>query len=129
VKVTAADPKKPVMEAASTWGGAGGPAISKGASGPAWDTDIRGYRQEMEHFAYCVRAWDKKPVSYEKTSDGKMVHADKLPRCHGEVAMADAILALVSNMAMQTGQRITFEDAWFNPELPDVPETKYAAKK
>jgi predicted dehydrogenase len=128
VKVTAADGKKPVMEAASTWGGAGGPSITKGPGGPAWDTDIRGYRQEMEHFAYCVRAWGKDKVSYEKTADKKMKHADKLPRCHGEVAMADAILALTANMAMANRQQIEFEDAWFDADKPDVPETMYAKK-
>jgi predicted dehydrogenase len=129
VKVTTSDPKKgPVMEAASTWGGAGGPSITKGASGPAWDTDIRGYRQEMEHFAYCVRAWGKDKVSYDKGPDGKMVHADKLPRCHGEVAMADAILALTANMAMANRQQIAFEDAWFDADKPDVPETKHVKK-
>lgn len=130
VKVTAADGKKPVMEAASTWGGAGGPSITKGPGGPAWDTDIRGYRQEMEHFAYCVRRWQemKQPVSYEKTADGKMKYANILPRCHGEVAMADAIIALTANMAMDKGERIAFEPAWFDPEKPDVPETKYGKK-
>jgi predicted dehydrogenase len=131
VKVTTADGKKPVMEAASTWGGAGGPTISKGASGPAWDTDIRGYRQEMEHFAYCVRRWQeaKQPVSYEKDNgSGKMKYADILPRCHGEVAMADAILALTANMAMKAGERIKFDAKWFDPESPEVPETKYDKK-
>jgi predicted dehydrogenase len=130
VKVTTAPGKAPVMEAASTWGGAGGPAITKGAGGPAWDTDIRGYRQEMEHFAYCVRRWQemKQPVSYEKGADGKLKYADILPRCHGEVAMADAIIALTANMAMDAKQRIAFEPNWFNPESPDVPEAKYGKK-
>jgi predicted dehydrogenase len=129
VKVTTADGKKPVLEAASTWGGAGGPAISKGASGPAWDSDIRGYRQEMEHFAYCVRRWQemKQPVNYEKV-DGKLKYADILPRCTGEVAMADAILALTANMAMETRQKINFDQKWFDPESADVPETKHAKK-
>lgn len=125
VTVTAAAGGKPVMEAASTWGGAGATSITKGPGGPAWDTDIRGYRQEMEHFAYCVRAWEGKPVSWEKGPDGKMVHADKLPRCHGEVAMADAILALTANMAMDKRRQITFDAAWFDADSPEVPETKH----
>ena len=114
------------MEASSTWGG-GGASIAKAAGGPAWDTEIRGYRTEMEHFAYCVRRWQdlKQPVSYEKLADGKMKYADILPRCHGEVAMADAILALTSNMAMAKRQRIEFEHGWFDPESPDAPEPKY----
>jgi predicted dehydrogenase len=130
VKVTAADGKKPVMEAASTWGAAGGPVITKGATGPAWDTDIRGYRQEMEHFAYCVRRWQSlgKPVSYEKGPDGKYINYDILPRCTGEVAMADAILALTANMAIAGRNRIDFEPNWFSPDSPDVPETKYEKK-
>ncbi len=126
VKVTGEGGKKPAMEAASTWGG-GGASIAKAAGGPAWDTEIRGYRTEMEHFAYCVRRWQdlKQPVSYEKLSDGKMKHADILPRCHGEVAMADAILALTANMAMAKKQRIEFEPGWFDAESPDAPEPKY----
>ncbi len=124
VSVSAADPKKPVLEAASTWG-VGGAAITKGPAGPAWDTDIRGYRQEMEHFAYCVRRWQemKQPVSYEK-DNGKMKYADILPRCHGEVAMADAILALTANLAMKAGEKIRFDPKWFDPEAPDAPETR-----
>ena len=51
-----------------------------------------------------------------------------IPRCHGEVAMADAILALTANMAMDRKQRIVFEDNWFDPTKDDVPETKYGKK-
>lgn len=119
---------KPAMEATSTWGGGGGAAISKGASAPAWDSAVRGYRTEMEHFAYCVRRWQerKAPVSYEKDKEtGKLVHADILPRCHGEVAMGDAILALTANMAMARKQRIVFEDDWFDPASDANPEAKY----
>ena len=129
VAVTTAGGGKPAMEATSTWGGAGGPAVVKAPGAAAWDTPVRGYRTEMEHFAYCLRRWQelKQPVSYEKNSDGKMKHADILPRCHGEVAMADAILALTANMAMKKRERIVYEDGWFNPESADVPETKHAA--
>jgi hypothetical protein len=84
----------------------------------------------MEHFAYCLRKWQelKQPVNYEKDSSGHLKYADIIPRCHGEVAMADAILALTANMAMAKKERIEFEEAWFNPEKADVPETKHGKK-
>jgi|SRR5579883_513773 len=122
VAVTQDKAGKPVMESASTWGG-GGAAISKGSTAPAWDTPVRGYRSEMEHFAYCVRKWDPK-LGWEKR-DGKFVQ--EVPRCHGEVAMADAILALTANMAMKKRERIVFEDGWFKADSPDAPETKYGS--
>jgi predicted dehydrogenase len=131
ITVSTAGPGKPAMEATSTWGGGGGSTpLGKVAGGSAWDSAIRGYRTEMEHFAFCVREWQKRKqrVSYEK-ENGKLKYADIIPRCHGEVAMADAILALTANMAMEKRQRIEFEDAWFDPESSEVPETKHASKK
>jgi len=121
VKVTAEKAGAASMAASSTWG-ASGPAITKTAgTGVAWDTPVRGYRSEMEHFAYCVRKWDKS-LGWEK-KDGKFVQ--EVPRCHGEVAMADAILALTANMAMKTRQRIEFDANWFAADKPDCPESKY----
>jgi predicted dehydrogenase len=130
VTVSTAGGGKPAMESTSTWGGGGGAAISKGTAAPAWDSAVRGYRTEMEHFAYCLRRWQelKQPVSYAKDDKGHLKHADIMPRCYGEVAMADAILALTANMAMAKKERIVFEDAWFDPDLADVPETKHARK-
>ena len=125
IKVTADKAGKPVTEASSTWGGAGGAAVTKSAGAGAWDTNVRGYRTEMEHFAFCVRAWGKDKADYAKGPDGKLKHADRLPRCHGEVAMADAILAHGANMAMANRTRIEFDPKWFDTAAPDVPETKY----
>ncbi|WP_439626932.1 Gfo/Idh/MocA family protein [Gemmata sp.] len=121
----------PALVSTSTWGGGGGAAISKAPGAGAWDSAVRGYRTEMEHFAYCLRRWQelKQPVSYEKDKDGHLKHADIIPRCHGEVAMADAILALTGNMAMAKKERIVFEEDWFKTESPEVPETKHASKK
>jgi predicted dehydrogenase len=124
VNVTVGEKGKADMAASSTWG-AGGAAISKGPAGPAWDSAVRGYRTEMEHFAYCVRRWDQKK-GWAKGKDGK--YEQEVPRCTGEVAMADAILALTANMAMKTRKRIEFEDAWFDADKPDNPESKYGAK-
>ncbi|CAN5317655.1 Gfo/Idh/MocA family oxidoreductase [soil metagenome] len=124
ISVTGEDKKKPAMEASSTWG-AGGPAVVKAPGAAAWDTPVRGYQTELEHFAFCVRQWDK-AKGWAKNSDGKFEQA--VPNCHGEVAMADAILALTANMAMKNKARIEFEDNWFKTESEDVPETKWAPK-
>ena len=137
VTVTGAGGGKPAMEATSTWGGGGGSAsVGKTAGSSGWDSAVRGYRTEMEHFAYCVREWQRRggKVDYSKSAGGELVHKDIIPRCHGEVAMADAIIALTANMAMgwresKSGQvRIEFEDAWFDDAKDDVPETKHGKK-
>jgi hypothetical protein len=78
----------------------------------------------MEDFAYCIRQWDPK-VGYEKT-DGS--YKQRLPRCHGEVAMADAIVALTANLAMKRRLRIPFEDAWFDAGSKDVPDPETKPK-
>ena len=92
----------------------------------------------MEHFAYCIRKWQemKQPVSYEyeTTAEGKKKwkYADILPRCHGEIAMADAILALTANLAMKHRVRIDFNPNWFDPDkhaVGDHPEDLFESKK
>jgi predicted dehydrogenase len=65
----------------------------------------RGYREEQEHLAWLIR----------NPGQGH-------PRCSGEVAMADAVLTLVSNMAMQQKRRIEFRPEWFDPNSDSVPE-------
>jgi predicted dehydrogenase len=134
---------KPAMEANSTWAVGAGTGVSKGPAGdkPAVS---RGYREEMEHFAFCVRQLqesrddqvarrDKMQNVYEKDATGQYVLANekRLPKCHGEVAMADAILALTANMAMDKKVRIPFEPDWFEADADAVPEAEYgkAAKK
>jgi predicted dehydrogenase len=67
----------------------------------------RGYREEMEHFCYCVR----NGKSWQEL------------RCHGRVAMADAIMALTANLAMKHKKRIVFKDEWFDAASDAVPET------
>ncbi len=119
VGVTAGGKDKPVLESGSTWGGPSlsptttptGPAAA--SAGPV----SRGYREEMEDFAYCVRLWDQ---GSEKDR--------RLPRCHGTVAMADAIVALTANHAMKSHQRIEFKNAWFDPTSDEVPPGEQKAK-
>jgi predicted dehydrogenase len=68
----------------------------------------RGYREEMEHFCYCIR-------------EGK----DEL-RCNGTVAMGDAIMAMTANLAMKHKQRIEFKPEWFDPDNDATPEADFA---
>lgn len=67
----------------------------------------RGYREEMEHFSYCIR-----------TGKNEL-------RCDGTVAMADAIMALTANLAMRHKQRIEFKDSWFDPDSDECPEDDF----
>jgi predicted dehydrogenase len=118
--------KKPVLDASASTGGAGegvplaaGPTSAAGA-GPV----SRGYREEMEHFAYCVRMHGEA----EKAKDAKeQEHWRLAPRCHGRVAMADAIIALTSNQAMKRHERIEFKEEWFDPKASAVPDADMKA--
>jgi len=114
---------EPVLESGSTWGGptATVTGTSVGPSGPI----SRGYTEEMEDFAYCVRLWDPK-LGYEKDRDGK--YKQRLTRCHGEVAMVDAIVALTANYAMHEHKRVEFKPEWFDADKPDVPPSDQKAK-
>ncbi len=120
MKVTVSDTGKgkPALEAASTWGGPA-PTAAGGAAGPAGTGGpiSRGYTEEMADFAFCIRQWDAKQ-GYQKDSSGHYVQ--RLPRCHGEIAMADAISALTANLAMRKQERIVFDDAWFSAEPSDM---------
>ncbi|VAX39346.1 Putative NADH-dependent dehydrogenase [hydrothermal vent metagenome] len=71
----------------------------------------RGYTEEMEHFCYCVRE-----KIYKSPEEGGL-------RCNGEVAMADAIMALTANLAMKYKKRIVFKPEWFDWKNPLTPET------
>jgi len=86
------------------------PATQAASSGSGGKVS-RGYTEEMEHFAWCVREGN-----FESPKDGGL-------RCPGEVAMADAIMALTCNIAMKTKKRVVFKPEWFDPDSPAAPET------
>ncbi|MEX1223236.1 MAG: Gfo/Idh/MocA family oxidoreductase, partial [Pirellulales bacterium] len=77
-----------------------------GDSGPV----SRGYTEEIEHWAWCIR---------EKQRDR---YTDAAPRCGPKVALADAAMALVSNMSIEEERRIDFEPAWFDVDSDETPE-------
>lgn len=95
-----------------------GPRKAAG-TGDDWSTNVsRGYTEEMEHFCWAIRNF--KGNYYP---NGKEIPTSEHGlRCNGVVAMADAIMALTANRAMDLRQRIEFRDAWFDPDLPDTPE-------
>lgn len=112
VSVSTSSGGKPVLDTSSTAGPTYATAEAAGEKSLGTGPVSRGYKEEMEHFAYCVRMWNQ-----ANKADRPM------PRCRGEVAMADAIIALTSNLAMERHQRIEFQDSWFDPaETGSVPD-------
>ena len=66
----------------------------------------RGYAEELEHWAWCIRNPDPK----------------NQPRCHPKVALKDAVIALTANKAAREGLRIDFEEEWFDPHSDKTPD-------
>lgn len=90
-----------------------GPTLDTQASGPAQRAEAaasrevsRGYAEELEHWAWCIR----NPAP------------ENQPRCHPEVALVDAVIALTTNMAARQGRRIEFQSAWFDIHRDETPE-------
>ncbi len=116
VAVSAAGGGKPAVESSGSTGSAPPVAVpGTAAAGPV----SRGYTEEMEHFAYCIRMFQKAEKANDKV---KQEEWRLTPRCHGKVAMADAIIALTSNLAMRQRKRIEFQESWFDPRSADVPD-------
>jgi predicted dehydrogenase len=109
---------KPAIDAsASTASVEPAKALAVGQASLGNEPPSRGYREEMEDFAYCIRLWNQ--------SDKK---DRRLPRCHGRVAMADAVIALTSNIAMRKHQRIEYRPEWFDERSRDVPDPEAKAE-
>jgi predicted dehydrogenase len=95
-------------------GGSGGPTMDTQASGAAAVAKSsgpavkvsRGYTEELEHWAWCIRH----PAPENE------------PRCPPKIAMGDAIIALTTNMAARKGERIEFKKEWFDIDSDETPE-------
>ena len=70
----------------------------------------RGYTEEIEHWAFCI---ENNPTAQDPAV---------LPKCKPDVAMADAIIALTTNIAIRDNKRIEFKDEWFDINHDDTPE-------
>ena len=100
IEVKAGKDGKPSLDTYETGGGA---AVAQAAT--AQNTS-RGYREEIEHWAWCIR----NPAPEHQ------------PRCKPEVALADAVIALTSNIAIAKGGRIDFQHDWFDVESDATPD-------
>jgi predicted dehydrogenase len=88
------------------------PVAQAADSGPV----SRGYREEIEHWAYCIRNPDP----------------ENKPRCYPEVAMGDAVIALGANVALKKaakgeGGYLQYKKEWFDlnsDATPDGSDTK-----
>ncbi len=100
IEVKQAADGKPVMDTYETGGGA---AVAQAAT--AGNTS-RGYREEIEHWAWCIKNKD----------------SGQKPRCTPAVALADAVIALTSNLAIAKSERIEFKPEWFDPARSETPE-------
>jgi predicted dehydrogenase len=78
----------------------------------------RGYTEEMEHWAYCIKNPD----------------AENLPKCRPEVALGDAVIALTANVAIKKSMRgesgyVSFDEAWFDIDNDATPDGSSVAEQ
>ena len=90
---------------------ASGSYAASTAKSAAGEKVSRGYTEEIEHWAWCIRNPDP---------------ANK-PKCYPEVAMADAVIALTSNVAMAQANRgdagfVKFKESWFDRDSDETPD-------
>ncbi|TWU01323.1 Gfo/Idh/MocA family protein [Stieleria varia] len=83
------------------------PVAQAASSGPV----SRGYREEIEHWAYCIR----NPAPENR------------PRCYPAVAMGDAVIALGANVALKNaaagkGGYLKYEESWFDIDDDATPD-------
>ncbi len=86
----------------TTQSGGGEAAVAGKARGPV----SKGYTEELEHWAYCIRHRD----------------ASNQPRCHPKIALGDAVIALTTNIAIRERKPIEFKHEWFDIDSDETPE-------
>lgn len=99
--------------------GSAGPTLDTTASGDSfaavnYGTDgppSRGYREEIEHWAWCIR-----------NSDPNETDESLLPRCRPKIALGDAVIALTTNLAIENREQIAFDPDWFAIDADATPD-------
>ncbi|GHT23532.1 NADH-dependent dehydrogenase [Planctomycetales bacterium] len=74
----------------------------------------RGYCEEIEHWAFCIR------------ENPEADHGNVMPRCYPEIALADAVIALTTNISAKKGDMVEFNPAWFDATKDETPEAQFA---
>ncbi len=92
----------PTLDTTQSGGGEAAAVGKKALEGPI----SRGYTEELEHWAWCIRNPD--PANQ--------------PRCKPKVAMGDAVIALTTNIAIRENRRIEFKKEWFDIDSDETPE-------
>ncbi|MCL2305790.1 MAG: Gfo/Idh/MocA family oxidoreductase [Planctomycetaceae bacterium] len=95
-----------------------GPTLDTQSSGPAQKAVgggakaevSRGYKEELEHWAWCIR------VNPNNAPDKPH------PRCYPKVALGDAVIALATNLAADLGRSVEFKEEWFDIDSDATPE-------
>ena len=82
-------------------------AVAAAGAGPAVS---RGYKEEVEHWAWCAQ-------NNPDCSD-----PDIQPRCNPRIALGDAVIALVTNIAADKCESVQFKEEWFDPFDDATPE-------
>jgi predicted dehydrogenase len=103
IKVAKGKGDAPVLSTSESGANAAAATAQALSTGPV----SRGYTEEMEHFAWCVRNFD---FDHNK------------PKCHPKVALADAVIALTTNIAMAKHERIEFKKEWFEIDSDETPD-------
>lgn len=103
IKVVKSKGGGPTLDTTESGGGAGAATGKKALEGGPVS---RGYTEEIEHWAWCVR----NPAP------------ENQPKCKPEVAIADAIIALVTNIAIAEKRPIEFKEEWFDINSDETPE-------
>ncbi|MGN0910454.1 MAG: Gfo/Idh/MocA family protein [Thermoguttaceae bacterium] len=80
---------------------------SAGSAGPAVS---RGYKEQIEHWAWCIQ---ENPNCADPAIQ---------PRCNPRIALGDAVIALVTNIAADKGESVSFKESWFDPDNDETPE-------
>jgi predicted dehydrogenase len=92
----------PTLDTTQSGGGEAAAVGKKALDGPI----SRGYTEELEHWAWCIRNPDP---SHQ-------------PRCKPKVALGDAVIALTTNIAIRENRRIEFKKEWFEIDSDETPE-------